>query len=262
MASEEVNSLYYEAERQKVLHQTFSVDTLQPALLTRCPQVPESVVTLDSLFSDGGGLEDTQVLGGRIAVWRGDITTLATTAIVNAANEGLLGGGGIDEAIHKAAGPLLQFECALATKEHGLCMPGNTIVTKGYALEASYVLHTVAPYLDEDGKPQEAVFGQCFDTILNASAVHNIASVAVPCIGTGFYGYPLPAACDVAVQRLCGFLAKDTARASAAAPGTPESQWQFPHRIVLVAWTKGQEKLLKGRVASLCQQLLKDKGAT
>ncbi|KNC50045.1 appr-1-p processing [Thecamonas trahens ATCC 50062] len=201
----------------------------------------------------------TVAIDGRLAVWRGDVTRLATAGIVNAANEGLLGGGGIDEAVHAAAGPLLQYECALATKAMGgLPDAGETVVSHGYALPARYVLHTVAPYLDDTGEVQDDVLAAAYRSILAAAADYELTSVAIPCIGTGFYGFPLSRATRIAAAVVGEWLEADVARVRAAAadPTTSSSdmQWAFPHRIVLVGWTASQTKLLARAVSDLFSQ--------
>ena len=179
---------------------------------------------------------------GRIGVWRGDITKLQVGGIVNAANEGLLGGGGIDEAVHKGAGRVLQYECAVATTvRESLCLPGQTVVTRAYNLPASYVLHTVAPYLDEDGNTQDDVMAACYRGILEAAAEFQIDTVAIPSIGTGFYGFPMPKAASLAVNVVAEWVETDLARTETAVGR--DAQWQYPRRVVFVAWTKSQEKL-------------------
>jgi O-acetyl-ADP-ribose deacetylase (regulator of RNase III) len=126
--------------------------------------------------------------------------------IVNVANEGLLGGGGIDEAVHKAAGPLSQFECAL---KEGLTLRGSLCITHGYQLPAHYVIHTVAPYLDEQGQPQPSVLRSSYESILELASQSGLRTVAIPCIGTGFYGYPLHEATKVAVQVITDWVQRD-----------------------------------------------------
>jgi O-acetyl-ADP-ribose deacetylase (regulator of RNase III) len=125
------------------------------------------------------------------------LTFLEVDAVVNAANEGLLGGGGIDEAIHKAAGPLLQRECASLNR---LCLAGQAVLTKGYLLPATYVLHTVGPYLDEQNQPQPKVLADCYRNCLRLARRHNIRTIAFPAISTGFYGHDVFLAARVAIE--------------------------------------------------------------
>ena len=118
---------------------------------------------------------------GRMAVAKLDITRLECDALVNAANEGLLGGGGVDHAVHSAAGALLQRECA----QLPLLAPGAACVTHGYRLPASAVVHAVAPYLDRHGAMQPALLRRCYRAIFALCAQHRFASIAIPSIGTG-----------------------------------------------------------------------------
>jgi len=159
-------------------------------------------------------------------VWTGDITRLEVDAIVNAANEGLLGGGGIDEAIHKAAGPLLQRECALL----GLCATGDTKITKGYKLPAKYVLHTVGPYLNDNNEPQLDLLKSCYTTILKRCEEYDLRSVAICSISTGFYGHPKPLASKIAVDTVMEWL-------------NNASHAHKMERIVFCLWTKGDDQL-------------------
>jgi len=137
-----------------------------------------------------------RALYSKLSVLLVDVTRIEIDAIVNAANEGLLGGGGVDEAIHKAAGPLLQRECASLPT---LCMTGHSVITKGYRLPASYCIHTVGPYLDNEGKPQPELLKSCYTTCLDLMRLHGLSSIAFPSISTGFYGFPHQWAADIAV---------------------------------------------------------------
>jgi O-acetyl-ADP-ribose deacetylase (regulator of RNase III) len=140
---------------------------------------------------------------GKIALWQGDITVLQIDAIVNAANEGLLGGGGIDGAIHEAAGPLLQRACA----ELPLCETGQAAKTFGFRLPARYVIHTVGPYLDENDNPQPELLKSCYENCLRVCKEDGtINSIAFCSISTGFYGYPKEEAAKIAIETVISWL--------------------------------------------------------
>jgi O-acetyl-ADP-ribose deacetylase (regulator of RNase III) len=132
---------------------------------------------------------------------RGDITKLSVDAIVNAANSSLLGGGGVDGAIHRAAGPELVKEC----RTLGGCPTGEARITKGYNLAARHVIHTVGPVYS--GKPRDkTLLTGCYQNSLKLAAGNNVHSLAFPAISCGVYGYPIEEACKIALDTSCNFL--------------------------------------------------------
>lgn len=148
-------------------------------------------MTVASTFSPG------------IHVWQGDITTLAVDAIVNAANNSLLGGGGVDGAIHRAAGPQLLEACRFL---HG-CPTGEAKITSGFRLPARYVIHTVGPIWQGGGANEAELLANAYRNSLELAREHGLTIVAFPAISTGVYGYPPEAACRIAIREVKAFLA-------------------------------------------------------
>lgn len=153
---------------------------------------------------------------GRIGVFQGDITKMDVDAIVNAANVTLLGGGGVDGAIHRAAGPCLLEEC------RGLngCETGKARITGGYRLKAGYVIHTPGPVWKGGGFNEEKQLASCYRSVLALARDHEFRTIAIPAISTGAYGFPKEKAARIAIGETCSFL-KDS---------------KFPERVIFVAW--------------------------
>ncbi len=139
----------------------------------------------------------------QIEVIEADITTLAVDAIVNAANESLLGGGGVDGAIHRTAGPKLLEEC----KSIGGCPTGEARLTKGYDLPAKYVIHTVGPVWQGGGHGEDHMLAACYRHSTSIALRHHIRSIAFPAISTGIYRFPHARAAAIAANEVDRFLA-------------------------------------------------------
>jgi len=147
------------------------------------------------------------LLTDRVAVVEGDITAQHVDAIVNAANESLLGGGGVDGAIHRAAGPGLLGEC----RRLGGCKPGEAKITAGYNLPARFIIHTVGPVWKGGDHGEDALLASCYTSSLQLAEEHGVRTIAFPAISTGAFGFPLPRAAAIAVRTVFDHLSRSGA---------------------------------------------------
>lgn len=138
----------------------------------------------------------------RLSIVKGDIVKMKTDAIVNAANTSLLGGGGVDGAIHRAAGPDLLAECETLNG----CETGKAKITKGYKLHASYVIHTPGPIWRGGTKGENQLLASCYKSVLSLALENNIHSIAFPSISTGVYNFPVESAAKIALTEIIDFL--------------------------------------------------------
>jgi O-acetyl-ADP-ribose deacetylase (regulator of RNase III) len=142
----------------------------------------------------------------RLTLLRGDITKLAVDAIVNAANTTLLGGGGVDGAIHRAAGPELLAEC----RTLGGCRPGEAKITRGYSLPARFVIHTVGPVWSGGHRGEPETLANCYRNSLRLASENDLGTIAFPAISCGAYRYPIADAARIAIETTTEFLRENT----------------------------------------------------
>jgi O-acetyl-ADP-ribose deacetylase (regulator of RNase III) len=154
-------------------------------------------------MADAPALLVAEVGAARLEICVADITTLKVDAIVNAANRSLLGGGGVDGAIHRAAGPELLVEC----RALGGCATGAAKITRGHRLPASHVIHAVGPVWNGGGEGEAELLASCYRTALDLTAAHRLASIAFPAISTGIYRFPPDHAARIAVGTVAAELA-------------------------------------------------------
>jgi O-acetyl-ADP-ribose deacetylase (regulator of RNase III) len=150
-------------------------------------------------------MDDTVLADGYIEVVRGDLTRQRVDAIVNAANESLLGGGGVDGAIHRVAGPELLAAC----RAIGGCPPGEARITPGFRLPARYVIHTVGPVWRGGQHGEDTVLANCYRSAMRLARANRLETLAFPSIGTGAYGFPVTRAARIAVRELRDAVQRD-----------------------------------------------------
>jgi len=157
---------------------------------------------------------------------QGDITRLTVDAIVNAANSSLLGGGGVDGAIHREAGPQLLAECRTLNG----CPTGEAKLTKGYKLSARWVIHTVGPVWQGGAHEEDQLLASCYRRCLELATQHNIASIGFPAISTGVYGFPADRACRIATKEVHDYV----------------THHAMPERVVFVCFDSATLQLYRG----------------
>jgi len=151
-------------------------------------------------------LKQITINQSKLTIIRGDITAQATDAIVNAANPSLMGGGGVDGAIHRAGGPAILEECKQIVAKQGRLPTGRAAITTGGNLKAKYVIHTVGPVWHGGGKNEAQLLDSAYRESLKLAAQHNLTTVSFPSISTGAYGYPVDEAATVAIKTVVSFL--------------------------------------------------------
>ncbi len=164
----------------------------------------------------------------RIELIQGDITKLKTDAIVNAANPSLLGGGGVDGAIHKAAGPGLREVCRLL----GGCTTGEAKITRGYNLPARFIIHTVGPVWGVGDRHEEELLASCYHESLAQATIHDCKTVAFPNISTGVYHFPKELAADIAIREVRNYLAENN----------------IPEKVIFVCFDEENYSIYKTRL--------------
>jgi O-acetyl-ADP-ribose deacetylase (regulator of RNase III) len=170
-------------------------------------------------------------VGKRISIVRANIVTLDVDAIVNAANSSLLGGGGVDGAIHRAAGPELVAECRTL---HG-CKTGEAKITRGYRLRARHVIHTVGPVWQGGGANERALLASCYRRSLELAREHAVTSIAFPAISTGIYRFPAESAADIALRTIASEL----------------DHHALPERVILCMFDDEAESVMTAAFAAL-----------
>lgn len=158
----------------------------------------------------GNPAREITVGQARLAIIQGDITRQATDAIVNAANSGLMGGGGVDGAIHRAGGPAILEECKQIVARQGRLPTGQAVITTGGKLPAKHVIHTVGPVWRGGNNKEAALLASAYRQSLRLAAAKKLTSVSFPSISTGAYGYPLAEAAEIALKAAFSFLKEQT----------------------------------------------------
>jgi O-acetyl-ADP-ribose deacetylase len=143
---------------------------------------------------------------GKLKLVKGDITKIAVDCIVNAANTSLMGGGGVDGAIHRAGGPAILEDCRKIVARQGGCKVGEAVITRAGQLPAKYVIHTVGPVWNGGGDNEEQKLADCYRNALKCAVEHQCETIAFPGISTGIYKFPKSRAAAIAIETVCNFL--------------------------------------------------------
>lgn len=171
----------------------------------------------------------------KIEVLRGDITKMAVDAIVNAANSSLLGGGGVDGAIHRAGGPAILDDCRKIIARQGGCITGEAVITTAGNLPARFVIHTVGPIWNGGKKNEAQKLANCYQHSLEIAVENACKTIAFPCISTGIYGYPIAEAAKIAVSTVVAFLSNS---------GVPE-------KVIFVCFDEDNFLAIQGQLAEI-----------
>ncbi len=168
----------------------------------------------------------------RTELVKGDITTIAVDAIVNAANASLMGGGGVDGAIHRAGGPSILEECKKIVASQGRCKTGEAVITTAGNLPSKYVIHTVGPVWNGGGVNEEKLLAGCYRNSLALAVEYDCQSIAFPNISTGIYGFPKDKAAFIAVNTVTEFLVRN----------------EFPEKVIFCCFDEENYQLLRLRI--------------
>lgn len=172
----------------------------------------------------------------RIKVIKGDITTVQADAIVNAANSSLLGGGGVDGAIHRAGGPKILEECKEIVAAQGACPTGAAVITSGGKLPAEYVIHTVGPVWHGGDNGEAEALRQCYLNSLQLAVDNKCKTIAFPCISTGVYQFPQNRAARIAVNSVADFLEGDDLLREVILVSFDELNFRYLRSEIQIAW--------------------------
>jgi len=188
------------------------------------------------------------IKGAKLAITQGDITLQASDAIVNAANSSLMGGGGVDGAIHRAGGPAILEDCKRIVARQGRLPTGQAVITTGGNLKAKHVIHTVGPVWRGGGKGEPELLASAYRESLKTTASNGGVSLSFPSISTGVYGYPVEPAARIALETTAAFLAKG---------GTPVREVVFVlfDAGTLAAYSSALAEIAKARGLSLNQEI-------